>query len=163
MKPHRRVILPLLIGMILVAFAISLAQTSGQQTDQKKQAEACCAMDSCCCHGDSCAMKAGEKTDGATATSCCGDSCDMKMKHDAKNQASAEAGGCGDSCKMTGQHDAKNHSAKHQCCAGQMANNMTAKHDMKNMKNHDMKNHDMKNGCCCCGDSCESKLKQTAN
>ena len=47
-----------------------------------------------------------------------------------------------------------------------MANNMTAKHDMTNMKNHDMKNmkkHDMKDGCCCCGDSCDMDMKKTAN
>ena len=155
MKPHRRLILPLLIGLVLVVFAISIAQTSQQPANQKKQTDSCCAMDSCCCHGGSCDMKDGEKTD--STKHCCGDSCDMKMKHDAKNHAS-EAGCCccSDSCNME-THDAKNASAKPNCCASQTAGNTTAKHDMKNMKNHDTKNHDLENGCCCCSDSCEMK------
>ena len=156
MKPHRSFILAVLIGMVLVAFAVSLAQTTSQQTNQKKQAESCCAMDSCCCHGDSCAMKTGEKTDAAGGC-CCGDSCDMKKKHDA-NHASKESCCCGDAHKTTAQGDSKNASTKHQCCGAEMANNMTANHDMKNMKKHDMKD-----GCCCCGDSCDMDKKKTAN
>lgn len=137
MNHKKRLFLPLLLALLLVGFAISLAQT-GQQSNQKKQTEACCAMDSCCCNGDSCDMQ----------------------KHDAKKEG--EKGCCccsGDSCDMTAQHDAKNHADKHDCCAA-MANNMTAKHDMKK---HDQKNHDMKDGCCCCSDSCEMKVKQAGN
>jgi hypothetical protein len=101
-------------------------------------------------------MKTGEKTDTAGGC-CCGDSCDMKKKHDA-NHASKESCCCGDAHKTTAQGDSKNASTKHQCCGTEMANNMTAKHDMKNMKNHDMKD-----GCCCCGDSCDMDMKKTAN
>jgi len=161
MKPHRSFVLAVLIGMVLVAVAVSFAQTTGPQTNQKKQGDSCCAMESCCCHGDSCAMKTGEKTDA----SCCGDSCVMKKKHDA-NHASKESCCCGDAHKTTAQGDSKNASTKHQCCGAEMANNMTANHDMKNMKNmknHDMKGHAMKNGCCCCGDSCDTDIKKTAN
>ena len=148
MKPHRRIILPLLIGMILVAFAISIAQTSGQQTNQKKQAESCCAMDSCCCHGDSCAMKTGENTDAAKSGCCSGDSCAMKT---GEGTDAAKTDCCGgESCNIKMKHDAKNHA---KTAAGDMK-----KHDKK----HDMKNHDMKDGCCCCADSCDTKVKQTA-
>jgi hypothetical protein len=106
-------------------------------------------------------MKTGEKTDAAKGDCCCGDSCDMTKKHDA-NHASKE-GCCCDAHKTTAQGDAKNAAAKSECCTGAMANNMTANHDMKNMKNHDMKNHDMKDGCCCCSDSCDMGTKKTAN
>ena len=161
MKPQRSFVLAALIAMVLFAVAVSVAQT---QTDQKKAtAASCCAMDSCCCHGDSCAMKAGEKTDTAKGGCCCGDSCDMTKKHDA-NHASKEGCCCGDHT-MTAQGNtqaANATSTKHECCAA-MANNMTAKHDMKNMKTHDMKNHDMKDGCCCSSDSCDMDMKKTAN
>jgi len=101
-------------------------------------------------------MKTGEKTDAAGGC-CCGDSCDMEKKHDA-NHASKESCCCGDAHKTTAQGDSKNPSTKHQCCGTEMANNMTANHDMKNMKKHDMKD-----GCCCCGDSCDMDMKKTAD
>lgn len=148
MKSHRRIVLPLLVGIMLVAFALSIAQTSSQQANQKKQVESYCAMDSCCCHGDSCAIKTGEGTDAAKST-CCGDSCDMKT---GEGTDAAKTDCCaGGSCNMKMKHDAKNHAK-------------TARGDMKkhDMKNHDMKKHDMKDGCCCCADSCDTKVKQTA-
>ena len=82
MKPRKQIILIMLVGLLLVAFATAMAQTPAQgQGDQKKPAEACCAMESCC-SGDSCEMKdkAGMKNH---TDACCGESCDM-TKHDAK-------------------------------------------------------------------------------
>ena len=61
MKPRKQTILIMLVGLLLVAFAVAMAQTPAQG-DQKKTAESCCSMESCCC--------------------CSGDSCDMNMKHD---------------------------------------------------------------------------------
>ena len=166
MKHHKSFVLAVLIGMVLLAVAVSIAQTASQQTDQKKQTRSCCAMDSCCGNGDSCAMKTGEKTDGTQ--SCCGDSCDMKTKHDAKNHATTGCSCCSahNTAAATGTaQSASNQSTKHECCSADMASKMTANHDMKNMENHDMKNmkHDMKDGCCCCGESCDMDAKKTAN
>ena len=96
MKPRKNIYLILLLGLLLVAFAVATAQTPAQG-DQKKKAESCCAMESCCT-GDSCEMKKdGEsKKEGTEAKhDCCGDSCDMS-KHDAKMK-----------------HDKD---AKHECC-----------------------------------------------
>jgi hypothetical protein len=60
MKPRKQTILIMLLGLLLVAFAVAMAQTPAQ--GDPKKTDACCAMDSCCC--------------------CNGDSCDMNMKHD---------------------------------------------------------------------------------
>lgn len=166
MKHRKSFVLAILIGMVLLAVAVSIAQTTSQQTNQK-QADSCCAMESCCCHGGSCPMKTGEKTDAKAADCCCGDSCDMKNKQDA-NHASKGCCCCPGDSKATAAttaQGASSQSTKHECCAA-MATNMTAKHDMKKMKTHDMKNmknHDMKDGCCCCGDSCDMDMKKTAN
>jgi len=159
MNHNKRLFLPVLIALVLVAFAVGLAQT-GQPSNQKQQTEACCAMDSCCCKSDSCDMKTAQNADGTSAGCCGGASCDMQ-KHDSKN--GGEKGCCccsSDSCPMTAQHDANHPAAKRDCCSGAMATNMTAKHEVKN---HDKKNHDMKNGCCCCSDSCEMKVKQAGS
>ena len=72
MKSRKQTILIMLLGLLLVAFAVAMAQTPAQG-DQKKKAEACCAMESCCC--------------------CSGDSCDTNMKHDMKDHK-------GDCCNM---------------------------------------------------------------
>ena|SRR5918993_1939583 len=86
MKPRKNTILIMLLGLLLVAFAVGIAQTPAQG-DQKKKAEACCAMESCCCNDGSCPMK----EDGTpSAEGCC-------SKHEAK-------------------HDKKNHDAKGSCC-----------------------------------------------
>ena len=83
MKPRKHIVLIMLVGLLLVAFATAMAQTPAQgQGDQKKPAEACCAMESCC-SGDSCEMK--DKDDMKNHEGeCCGESCDMS-KHDAKH------------------------------------------------------------------------------
>lgn len=134
MKPRKRTILVMLLGLLLLAFAAGVAQTPSQG-DQKKKADACCAMDSCCCcSGDSCPMK----QDGATATTatadtaakpdCCkGDSCKMKKKDMNHADDHECCGCCADSCDMDMKADG------------------TMKHDMKDMK-HDMKGH--KADCC---------------
>ena len=94
MKPRRPIILIMLIGLVLFAFAAVMAQTPAQgQDDQKKPAEACCAMESCC-SGDSCEMKdKGDMKDHKDA--CCAESCDMS-KHDAKHDKKDHK----DCCKM---------------------------------------------------------------
>jgi hypothetical protein len=100
MKFRKNTILILLFGLLLMAFASGMAQTPAQG-DQKKKADACCSMESCCCNGDSCPMKkegatnAEAKDDCCSGDSCCGDSCDMKAKHDTKNH-----GAEGDCCNM---------------------------------------------------------------
>ena len=85
MKPRKNTILIMLLGLLLFVFAAANAQTPAQG-DQKKKAEACCSMDSCCCNDGSCPMKEeGAATEAREGSCCSGDSCDMKMKHDAKN------------------------------------------------------------------------------
>ena len=79
MRISRKAILTLLLGLMLTASAVGMAQTTAQ--DPQKNGEACCSMDSCCC--------------------CGGDSCDMKAKHDAKNHAGKN------SCCNMKQKDAK--------------------------------------------------------
>ena len=101
----RKHILIMLVGLMLVAFAAVMAQTPAQG-DQKKKAEACCAMESCCDKDGSCPMKKEGETPNADAEAskakddccCSGDSCDMS-KHDAKHDAK--------------KHDSKDHK---DCC-----------------------------------------------
>ena len=116
MKPRKRTILIMLLGLLLIAFAAGIAQTPAQG-DQKK-AEACCAMESCCCNGGSCPMKDGATSAGAKDATCCcmSDSCEMKAKDGKKESNHAEC--CEESCKMKhdGKHDAKKHGAKGDCC-----------------------------------------------
>ena len=88
MKPRKQIILIMLVGLLLVAFAAVMAQTPAQG-DQKKPAEACCAMESCCCNNGSCSMK----KEGEAKS--CSESCDMS-KHDAKHDKKDHK----DCCKM---------------------------------------------------------------
>lgn len=87
MKNFRGFALGLVLGLGLALSSIGFAQ-SAAQTDQKKEAESCCAMASCC-KGDSCDMKNKDhmKSQSSMASCCCcgGDSCDMKM-HDMKDK-----------------------------------------------------------------------------
>jgi len=99
MKPRKNTILILLLGLLLVAFAVGIAQTPAQG-DQKKKAEACCSMDSCCCNDGSCPMKeegAASAEGCCSKESCCCNNGSCDMKHEAK-------------------HDKKNHDAKSSCC-----------------------------------------------
>lgn len=117
MKFHKSTILIALLGLLLVAFVAVMAQQAPAQSDQKKQSEACCAMDSCCCKGDSCPLKKEGTTNAEAKDECCccsGDSCDME-KH--------------------AQHSKKDHSADGSCC------NM--KH--KDMKRKETKKQDKTN------------------
>ena len=132
MKPRKNTILVMLFGLLLFAFAVSVAQTPSQG-DQKKKADACCAMDSCCCcNGDSCSLKedgaaATTASAGTTATpdaakaDCCkGDSCKMKKKDMNHADGHECCGCCTESCDMdmkadgTMKHDMKAH--KGDCC-----------------------------------------------
>lgn len=131
MKTHKSTILITLIALLLAAFAVAMAQQGPTPTDQKKQAETCCAMETCCCNGGSCPMKKdGTATAEAKEGCCCsGDSCDMNKESMNKNHPEGQEGdGCcsGDSCdmskhaqhanKMHAQHDKKTHSADGSCC-----------------------------------------------
>ena len=133
MKPRKITILVMLLGLLLLAFAAGVAQTPSQG-DQKTKAEACCAMDTCCCSGDSCSMKEGgaATTDTAKADCCKGDSCKMKKKDMNHADDHECCSCCADSCDMDMKADG------------------TMKHDMKDMK-HDMKGHK--------GDCCKAKSK----
>jgi hypothetical protein len=77
------------IGLLLSGVALAQNPTP---SDQKKDAESCCAMASCCCKGGSCSMIDHAKKDHAKEHAdkdhskeggccCCkGDSCKMEMK-----------------------------------------------------------------------------------
>lgn len=86
-KSIRGFVLGLALGIAAAIATVGLAQTT-KPTDQGQKAESCCAMTSCCCHGDS-AKHAGAKEhsqaqmkhSGEAGCCCCGaDSCEMPMK-----------------------------------------------------------------------------------
>lgn len=89
MKSIRGFALGLALGLAAAIATVGLAQSS-KPADQGQKAESCCAITSCCCQGDSCAMHSGEKEhvkaqvkkhSGEGGCCCCGgDSCDMQMK-----------------------------------------------------------------------------------
>ncbi|HSS22047.1 MAG TPA: hypothetical protein VLL54_18405 [Pyrinomonadaceae bacterium] len=82
MKNFKGFAMGLVLGLGLAVSGIAFAQN-----DQKKEAESCCAMASCCGQGDSCSMK-DHKDQSANHAGCCccgGDSCDMKA-HDTKEK-----------------------------------------------------------------------------
>ena len=114
MKLRKITVLVMLLGLLLLAFSVSMAQTPSQG-DQKKKAESCCAMESCCCNGDSCSMK----EDGTKRDCCKGDSCKMKKKDMNHADDHECCSCCADSCDMdmkdgTMKHDMKDH--KGDCC-----------------------------------------------
>lgn len=90
MKNFKGIALGLVLGIGLALSSVGFAQNTTQTVDQKKEAESCCAMASCCCKGDSCDMKMKHdaKNHAAKDGCCCcsGDSCDMKMKQDAQEK-----------------------------------------------------------------------------
>jgi len=78
----------LALGLAVAGAGFAQSTTPG---DQNKKHESCCAMESCCCNGESCSMKHGDKQhaqkeagkeDSHKDGCCCcsGDSCQMKMK-----------------------------------------------------------------------------------
>jgi hypothetical protein len=137
MKPRKQTILIMLVGLLLVAFAVSMAQDPAQG-DQKKKAEACCAMESCCCcSGDSCQMM---EADGTTATA----AADTTDKKDAKHSCCS-----GDSCKMKKDMNHADDHACCSCCGDSCDTNM--KHDGATMKHDPTMKHDMEGhkGDCC--------------
>jgi len=86
MKNFKGLAMGLVLGLGLALSSIGFAQNT-TQTDQKKEADSCCAMTSCCCKDDSCSMKEHANKDhmkthssGDGCCCCSGDSCDMKMK-----------------------------------------------------------------------------------
>jgi hypothetical protein len=138
MKPHKSTLLIVLFGLLLTVCAVALAQTSSQSANQgaeKKQGEASCCTDSCCCKGDSCPMKTeGARTTNATDVKdgcccCAGDSCEMKMSDSMKNHADHSGCCCGDSCDMKAKEKMENHSSTDGCCC-----DMKNKHHQQNMK-----------------------------
>ena len=88
MKNFKGFAVGLVLGLGLALSSIGFAQNAGQ-TEQKKEAESCCAMASGCCKGDSCDMKNKDhmKSHSSNNGGCCcgGESCDMKM-HDMKEK-----------------------------------------------------------------------------
>jgi hypothetical protein len=85
MKNFKGFAMGLVLGLGLALSSVGFAQNV-TQSDQKKEADSCCAMASCC-KGDSCSMKDhANKNHMKTHSSgdgccCCGiDSCDMKIK-----------------------------------------------------------------------------------
>ena len=79
MRVSKKAILTSLLGLMLTLSAAGMAQTTAQ-TDQKKNSESCCSMDSCCCNGGSCDMKAKHDAQNDGSKTCC------NMKHkDAKD------------------------------------------------------------------------------
>jgi hypothetical protein len=86
-----------LVAFVLAAFVVAMAQQTPAQ-NEKKQGEVCCAMESCCGKGDSCAMKTGDTANSEAKDACCSDSCDMA------NHAKHE------------KHDKKDHPADGSCC-----------------------------------------------
>ena len=86
MKPRKITILVMLLGLLLLASAVGVAQTPSQG-DQKKKSDACCAMH----------KKDMNHADDHECCGCCADSCDMDMKADG-----------------TMKHDMKDH--KGDCC-----------------------------------------------
>ena len=84
MKSLKKLIPVILLGLLLVAFAVVTAQTPSQG-EQKKKTETCCAMETCCCNNGSCPMKkeGAANTEGKhECCACCAESCDMNMKHE---------------------------------------------------------------------------------
>lgn len=109
MKSRKSALL-MLVGLLLVAFAVAMAQTPAQG-DQKKNGEACCAMETCCCNSGSCPLKQeGATADTAEGCCCSGDSCQMATGKDAKDHSC-----CNESCDMK-KHDGKHHEGKADCC-----------------------------------------------
>lgn len=86
MKNIKGFALGLVLGLSLAVSGIAFAQNT-TQAPEKKEGESCCAMTSCCCKGDACAMKDHKDHASQHAGCCCcsGDSCDMKM-HDMKEK-----------------------------------------------------------------------------
>ena len=81
MKNFKGFAFGLVLGIGLAVSSLGFAQNA-TQPDQKKEAESCCAMTSCCCKGDSCDMKKHDAKEHSGGCCCCGgDSCDMK-KHE---------------------------------------------------------------------------------
>ena len=123
MKPHKGTMLIVLLGLLLAAFVIGLAQN--QNTQAKKEAGS--SMDSCCCKGDSCEMKEGMSSADKKA-GCCGESCDMKKDASMKNHP-ADAGCCccaAESCDMKTSESMNSQSSADNCCCNKM--------DHKNMQ-----------------------------
>src|SRR5512132_3278437 len=87
----RRLTLGLVLGLSTALAGVAYAQNAPQD----KKTESCCAMESCCCKGDSCKMTKDENAK-SEKHECCGDSC--AMKKDGGSTAGATA------------------SDKHECC-----------------------------------------------
>lgn len=142
MKPLRKLIPVILLGLLLVAFAVVTAQTPSQG-EQNKKTETCCAMETCCCNNGSCPMKkeGAANAEGKHECCCSGDSCDLNMKN--QHAVKAESAGghqccacCGDSCDMNMKHDATmkhdanmkhDKDAKADCCNAKHKNKTKAK------------------------------------
>jgi len=168
MRSRKSTNLIALAALLLTAFFGVMAQQGAPQTDQKKQAEACCAMESCCCKGDSCPMKKEAATNADAKDACCCSSggCDMKNEGgadvaktantDPAKAANADAKHdcCGDSCDMMAKHDPAKAGAD--MAKTDSANAGTAKPGAVKHAGHDMKSQAE-------GSCCNAMHKQTKN
>lgn len=87
MKGIKGIALSLALGMGLALSAVSFAQNT-TANEQEKKAE-CCAMASCCCKGDAHAQKdksCCQKHSAEHKGCCSGDSCSIKMKQKDKQK-----------------------------------------------------------------------------
>jgi hypothetical protein len=135
MKSRQSLVLALLVGLVLMICAAVVAQTS-TQSGPKKEADSCCAMETCCCHGDSCDHQKPGDDKGKVRCCCAGDSCDMKAKENMKNHAEHVACCCcsGDSCDMKPNDDRKDHASKEQCCCDMKMKDMKQKQTQSKTK-----------------------------
>jgi hypothetical protein len=156
MNTFRRYVPAFVLGLTMAVAGVGFAQNPTQGSDTRK-------MESCCCCGDSCAMKDGEMKSQAMSADkhkCCGgDSCAMKDgARKTANASDKHEGCCSDDCSMAKKDGMNNHATpadKDGCCCGDSCNmKHDAKMSMTNMK-HDASAD--KHACCCCGDSCDMK------
>lgn len=153
MNTFRRFVPALVLGLTLAIAGAGFAQDVTQSADGKK-------MESCCCCGDSCAMKSDKQNQmvaGKHESCCCGDSCAMKEGAGKDTKADGKHECCGDSCAMMKKDGMKNHvmsSDKGGCCGSSDSCDMKdgAKMDMSTMKHDANGKH-----AGCCGDSCKMK------
>jgi hypothetical protein len=114
MTNFRKYTLGIVLGLSTALAGVAYAQNPTQD----KKPESCCAMESCCCKGDSCKPKSGSMNHAAMhkQEGCCGDSCKMEKDDNARSDKHEC---CGDSCAMKKEGASSagaTASDKHECC-----------------------------------------------
>ncbi len=160
MNTFRRFVPALVLGLTMAIAGAGVAQNATQSGDKNK-------AESCCCCGDSCAMKSGAMKNHTMAADkqheccCCGDSCAVKDGPGKAANASGKHECCGDSCAMMKKDAKQNHSMTSDtdgcCCGDSCAMKHDTKMNMTSMKHDASDKHES----CCGGDSCDMKSKDT--